>query len=163
MSVGKTENSRGRLTCIAVSSTSTDAVMLAVIRRSSTKLGSGMTSITTTATTARGTARVRSVVKRNPLAEPPAPARAATARGAAGDTATCPPGGTTAARPGGAFRLRVRFLRRDGSIRDAASAVPGRMTYDTAAPAIESASSEPGTEAARWCTSTSERAVGLRR
>ena len=54
-SVGKTEKSSGRLTCIAVSSTSIAALMFIVINRSSTKLGSGITSITTTATTASGT------------------------------------------------------------------------------------------------------------
>ena len=56
--VGKTENSSGRLTCIAVNSTSIEAEMLSVMRMSSTKLGSGITSITTTATTARGRASI---------------------------------------------------------------------------------------------------------
>ena len=62
--VGKTENSSGRLTCIAVNSTSIDAEMLSVIRMSSTKLGNGITSITTTAVTARGRASIPKVVDR---------------------------------------------------------------------------------------------------
>ena len=56
--VGKTENSSGRLTCIAVNNTSIEAEMLSVMRMSSTKLGNGITSMTTTATTARGRASI---------------------------------------------------------------------------------------------------------
>ena len=63
-SVGKTEKSRGRFTCIAVNKTSIEAEMLRVIRMSRTKLGSGTTSITTTATTARGRASIPNVVAR---------------------------------------------------------------------------------------------------
>ncbi len=54
--VGNTEKSRGRLTCMAVRSTSTDPVMFAVISRSIRKVGRGMTRTTTTATTESGTA-----------------------------------------------------------------------------------------------------------
>ena len=56
--VGKTEKSSGRLTCMAVSSTKMAQVMLAVIKRSTTKVGRGTTSTTTTATTDSGTAVV---------------------------------------------------------------------------------------------------------
>ncbi len=62
--VGKTENSSGRLTCIAVNRTSIDAEMLSVIRISSRKLGNGITSITTTAVTARGRASIPKLVPR---------------------------------------------------------------------------------------------------
>jgi hypothetical protein len=51
MRLGNTENCTGRRIWIAVSSTSTDAVMLSVSSRSRTKLGSG-TSITNTSATA---------------------------------------------------------------------------------------------------------------
>ena len=49
---------------MAVNSTSIDAEMLSVMRMSSTKLGKGMTSMTTTATTARGRASIPKVVVR---------------------------------------------------------------------------------------------------
>ena len=57
-SVGKTEKSSGRFTCMAVRRIRIDPVMLAVIRRSTTKVGSGTTRTTTTATTESGTAIV---------------------------------------------------------------------------------------------------------
>ena len=56
ISVGNTEKSSGRFTCMAVRSTSTDPVMFAVISRSIRTVGSGMTRTTTTPTTESGTA-----------------------------------------------------------------------------------------------------------
>src|ERR1700677_4426024 len=57
-SVGNTEKSSGRFTCMAVRRIRIDPVMLAVMRRSTTNVGSGTTRTTTTATTERGMAIV---------------------------------------------------------------------------------------------------------
>src|ERR1700734_1400024 len=57
-SVGNTEKSSGRFTCMAVRRIRIDPVMLAVMRRSTTNVGSGTTRTTTTATTERGMAMV---------------------------------------------------------------------------------------------------------
>src|ERR1700722_1481272 len=57
-SVGNTEKSSGRFTCMAVRRIRIDAVMLAVMSRSTTNVGSGTTRTTTTATTERGMAMV---------------------------------------------------------------------------------------------------------
>ena len=75
-SVGNTEKSSGRFTCMAVRRIRIDPVMLAVMRRSTTNVGSGTTRTTTTATTERGMAMV--TMRRQRWSWPaPDPARAA--------------------------------------------------------------------------------------
>ena len=60
MRLGNTENCTGRKIWIAVSSTSTDAVMLTVSSRSSTMLGSGTSMTNTTLMAAMGSTNSRS-------------------------------------------------------------------------------------------------------